>query len=93
MSPALLSGSRKKRALPPHGYEGRRATPSFRAPVLPDPPAIALPSDAELARQGFSFEQVGLHTTGPVRLRLKGRPLGVFITREAAGSTIKHHSS
>ena len=93
MNATLPSLNRSRRALPPHGYEGRRAEARFVPPVLPTPAPISLPSAEELVRRGFTFEPVGLTTGGPVRLRLQGRPMGVFITREAASSTINRFST
>ncbi len=93
MNVTLPSRSRSQRHLPPHGYEGRRAAARFVPPPLPAVDRAALPSAEELALKGFSFEPVGLIAAGPVRLRLQGRPLGVFITREAAVPTINRYSA
>lgn len=87
MSPLLPSTARKRRVLPPHGYEGRRPDAKFLPPALVTPPIL---STEDLAKQGFVFESVGL-TAGPVRLWHHGQPLGVFINREAAGPTINRY--
>jgi hypothetical protein len=83
MSLVLPSLARKKRVLPRHGYEGRRA----EALPLPKPPSLAtppVPSAEELEKAGISFEPVGFGAESPLRARRHGTPLGVFVNRAAA---------
>lgn len=77
------------RNLPPHGYEGQRATPR---PISTAPRVLIvddLPPAADLARRGLSFEQVNPYHAEPVRLRLNGEGLGIFAARRLAAQLIK----
>jgi hypothetical protein len=82
-----------KAALPPHGYEGQRASPL----PLPARPRVLvvddLPSAEALALRGLAFEQVHPSHAEPVRLRLHGEGLGIFIDRARAGHVIKSRLS
>lgn len=80
----LPSQSRRRRTLPPHGYEGRRATP---LPVPAPLESRPLPSEEAMAAAGLRFEAVGV-TPGPVRLWHGKFSCGVFMNRAAAAPAI-----
>lgn len=71
----------KAAKLPPHGYEGKRATAR---------PAPQLPSAMQhlLDAGECAFTPVSAETNSPVRLHHRGICAGVFATKEAANPII-----
>jgi hypothetical protein len=75
-----------KTALPPHGYEGMRATPRFVA-ARPLPP---LPIVTGTCPDGVEFTPViAGQVASPVRAYQHGFSCGVFVSPEAAAATLR----
>jgi len=57
--------------------------------IAPTRRLAVVPSTAELARQGLSFERVDSREENPVRLRHHGAAIGVFASKHASLPTLQ----